>query len=72
MTIETKYNKGDAVKCWDNSLGWRYGNIQKIKITIICPIPDIQYVVDFSDEINPKDIGEMKEYQLLRIEEDGY
>ena len=29
-------------------------------------------VVDFSDEINQKDIREMKEYQLLRIEEDGY
>lgn len=72
MTIETKYNKGDAVKCWDASLGWRYGNIQKIKITIICSVPDIQYVVDFSDEINQKDIREMGEYQLLGIEEDGY
>lgn len=72
MTIETKYNKGDAVKCWDNSLGWRYGNIQKIKITIICSVPDIQYVVDFSDEFNPKNIREMKEYQLLGIEEDEY
>jgi hypothetical protein len=29
-------------------------------------------VVDFSNEINPKDIREMKEYQLLRIEEDEY
>lgn len=72
MTIKTKYNKGDAVKCWDASLGWRYGNIQKIKITIICSVPDIKYVVDFSDEINQKDIREMGEYQLLGIEEDGY
>lgn len=72
MTIKTKYNKGDAVKCWDKSLGWRYGRIQKIKITIISSIPDIQYVVDFSDEINPKDIRGMSEGQLFRIEEDGY
>jgi hypothetical protein len=72
MIIKTKHNKGDAVKYWDNSFGWRYGNIQKIKITIICSVPDIQYVVDFSNEINPKDIREMKEYQLLRIEEDEY
>lgn len=42
MTIETKYNEGDTVKCWDNSLGWRYGNIQKVKITIICSIPEIR------------------------------
>ena len=72
MIIKTKHNKGDAVKYWDNSLGWRYGNIQKIKITIICSVPDIKYVVDFSDEINQKDIREMREYQLLRIEEDEY
>lgn len=72
MTIETKYNIRDSVKFWDCSFGWRYGNIQKIKITATCCIPDIRYVVDFSDEINPKDIREMREYQLLRIEEDGY
>lgn len=72
MTIKTKFNKGDAVKHWDNSSGWLYGNIQKIAIAVICSVPDIQYVVDFSDEFNPKDIRVMKEYQLLRIEEDGY
>ena len=72
MKIETKYNKGDEVKYWDSSFGWRYGNIQKIKITIICSVPEIQYVVDFSDEINPKDIREMKEYQLLGIDEYEY
>jgi hypothetical protein len=72
MTIETKFNYGDTVKYWDRSLGWSYGNIQKIKITITCSIPDIRYVVDFSDEINPKDIREMREGPLLRIEEDGY
>ena len=48
------------------------GRIQKIKITIICSIPDIQYVVDFSDEINPKDIRVMSEGQLLRIDEYEY
>ena len=68
MRIKTKYNKGDAVKYWDTSLGWRYGIIQKIKITVTCCIPDIRYVVDFSDGINPKDKREMKEYQLLGIE----
>lgn len=54
MTIKTKFNKGDAVKCWDKSLGWRYGNIQKIKITINSAVLHIQYVVDFSNEFNPK------------------
>ena len=72
MTIETKFNKGDAVKHWDNSSGWLYGNIQKIATTAICSVPDIQYVVDFSDEFNSKNIRAMKEYQLLGIEEDGY
>lgn len=72
MTIETKYNKGDAVKYWDSSLGWRFGNIQKIIIAIIFPTPDIEYVVDFSDEFHSKDIRRMKEYELLGIEEDGY
>lgn len=72
MTIKTKFNKGDAVKYWDSSSGWLYGNIQKIAITIICSVPDIKYVVDFSDEFNPKNIREMKEYQLLGIEEDEY
>lgn len=72
MTIETKHNKGDAVKYWDNSLGWRFGNIRKIIITVICSIPDIEYVVDFSDEFHSKDIRHMKEYELLGIEEDGY
>ena len=72
MTIKTKFNKGDAVKYWDSSSGWIYGNIQKITITIICSVPDIQYVVDFSDEFNPKNIRVMNEYQLLGIEEDEY
>lgn len=72
MTIETKYNKGDAVKYWDRFLGWRFGNIQKTIITAICSIPDIEYVVDFSDHLNPKDIRKMKEYELLGIEEDEY
>lgn len=36
MTIETKFNKGDAVKYWDSSSGWLYGNIQKIVITADC------------------------------------
>ena len=72
MTIETKFNKGDAVKYWGSSSGWLYGNIQKIAITIICSVPDIQYVVDFSDEFNPKNIRVMNEYQLLGIEEDEY
>ena len=72
MTIETKFNKGDAVKCWDSSSGWLYGNIKKITIAIICSVPDIQYVVDFSDEFNPKDTRVVKEYQLLGIEEDEY
>lgn len=72
MTIKTKFNKGDAVKYWDSSSGWLYGNIQKIAITIICSVPDIKYVVDFSDEFNPKNIREMKEYQLFGIEEDEY
>lgn len=72
MTIKTKYSPGDAVKCWDRSLGWIYGNIKKIKITAISSTPNILYVVDFSDEITPKDIREMGEGQLLRIEEDGY
>lgn len=54
MTIKTKFNKGDAVKYWDGSLGWSYGNIQKITIVITYSVPDIQYVVDFSDEFNPK------------------
>lgn len=72
MTIETKFNKGDAVKYWDSSSGWVYGNIQKITIIIICSVPDIQYVVDFSDEFNPKNIRVMNEYQLLGIEEDEY
>lgn len=72
MKIETKFNKGDAVKCWDSSSGWLYGNIQKITIAIICSVPDIQYVVDFSDEFNPKDTRVVKEYQLLGIEEDEY
>ena len=72
MTIKTKFNKGDAVKYWDRSLGWVYGNIQKIAITIICSVPDIQYVVDFSDEFNPKNVRVMTEYQLLGIEEDEY
>lgn len=72
MTIETKFNKGDAVKYWDSSSGWVYGNIQKITIVIIFSVPDIQYVVDFSDEFNPKNIRLMNEYQLLGIEEDEY
>jgi hypothetical protein len=72
MKIKLKYNNGDVVKCWDTSLGWRYGSIQKIKITIIGSYPRIQYVVDFSDEIKPKDIRVMSEGQLFRIEEDGY
>lgn len=72
LRIKIKYNVGDIVKCWDSSLGWEYGNIQKIKITLTCTVPDIRYVVDFSNEINPKDMREMKESQLLRIEEDGY
>lgn len=72
MTIKTKFNKGDAVKYWDGSSGWAYGNIQKIIITFICSTPDIQYVVDFSDEFNPKNIRVMNEYQLLGIEEDDY
>ena len=72
MVIKTKHNKGDAVKWWDSSFGWRYGTIQKIKITIARTIPDIQYVVDFSDETNPKDIRGMKEYQLLRLDEYDY
>jgi hypothetical protein len=72
MTIKTKFNKGDAVKYWDRSSGWVYGNIQKIAITVICSVPDIQYIVDFSDEFNPKNIRVMKEYQLLGIEEDEY
>ena len=72
MKIKIKYKIGDMVKCWDSSLGWEYGTIQKIKITLTCSIPYIRYVVDFSNEINQKDIREMKEYQLLRIEEDGY
>ena len=72
MIIETKYNKGAAVKYWDRSLGWRLGNIQKIIITATCSIPDIEYVVDFSDEFHLKDIRHMKEYELLGIEEDEY
>lgn len=72
MIIKTKFNKGDAVKYWDSSSGWVYGNIQKITIAIICSVPDIQYVVDFSDEFNPKNIRVMNEYQLLGIEEDEY
>ena len=72
MTIETKYNKGDAVKYWDSSLGWRFGKIQKIIITVKFCITDIEYVVDFSDEFHPKDIRRLEEYELLGIEEDGY
>lgn len=70
MIIKTKFNKGDTVKYWDSSSGWVYGNIQKITIAIIFSVPDIQYVVDFSDEFNPKNIRVMTEYQLLGIEED--
>lgn len=70
MTIETKFSIGDAVKYWDSSSGWLYGNIQKIAISVFCSVPYIQYVVDFSDEFNLKNTRVMEEYQLLGIEED--